>query len=93
MARPRLPTAVHDLKGTAVVHPERMRERANEPEPLGGVGPCPDRLGHSIAEVWDYIVSCPAAGMLTSMDKVSLQHAASLRPHFLPLLPPSPEQR
>jgi len=82
MARPRLPTAVHDLKGTAVVHPERMRERANEPEPFGGVGPCPERLGASIAEAWDYIVSCAAAGVLTSMDKVSLQLAASLLAQF-----------
>jgi hypothetical protein len=55
-----------------------MRERANEPEPLGGVGPCPDRLGHSIAEVWDYIVSCAAAGVLTAMDRIAMQLAAAL---------------
>lgn len=82
MARPRTPTALHALKGTAQVHPERMRERANEPQPFGGVGPCPERLGPEIAEAWDYLVASSAAGVLTSMDKAILQLAATLFAKF-----------
>lgn len=78
MVRPRTPTAIHALKGTEQKHPDRMRERGSEPEPFGGVGPCPERLGPEVGEAWDYLVSCAAAGVLTSMDRVILSQASAL---------------
>lgn len=75
MGRPRTPTALHALRGTEQVHPERMRERANEPQPFGGVGPC---TIPELATAWDYLVGCAAAGVLTSMDKVVLAQASAL---------------
>lgn len=78
MARPRTPTALHVLKGTEQKDPGRMRERANEPQPFGGVGPCPEHLGPEISKAWDYLVASAAAGVLTSMDKVILSQAAAL---------------
>lgn len=55
-----------------------MAGRAGEPLPTEGIGPCPERLGPDIAEAWDYIVSCSAAGVLTSMDRIAMQLAAAL---------------
>lgn len=82
MARPRKPTAIHVLKGTAEKHPDRMRERGNEPQPTGGIGPCPTRLGPQVAEAWDSLVDGCAPGVLTSMDRVALQLAATLLARF-----------
>lgn len=75
--RPRLPTAVHNLKGTEQKHPDRMRERSNEPQPSEGIGPCPENL-QELQPAWDYIVSCCAAGVLTGMDRIVLSQAAAL---------------
>lgn len=82
MPRVRLPTAIHVLKGTEQKHPDRMRERANEPQPTGGIGPCPERLGPRVAEAWDYLVDGCAPGVLTSMDRATLQLAATLLARF-----------
>lgn len=82
MGRPRKPTHLHKLQGTGQAHPERMRARAGEPEPVGGVGPCPERLGDAIAEAWDYIVGSAAPGVLTSSDRIAVQLAAALLARF-----------
>ena len=82
MARPRKPTAIHVLKGTAEKHPDRMRARGNEPQPQGGIGPCPEKLGPKVAEAWDSLVEGCAPGVLTSMDRVAMQLAASLLARF-----------
>jgi hypothetical protein len=70
------------MKGTEQAHPERMRARAGEPEPVGGIGPCREQLGPEIAEAWDYIVGCAAPGVLTSMDRIAVQLAAALLARF-----------
>ncbi|MBT9154463.1 MAG: hypothetical protein DDT39_01139 [Firmicutes bacterium] len=76
--RPRIPTALHKLQGTEQKHPDRMRARAAEPQPVGGIGPCPEKLGSAIAKAWDYLVESCAPGVLTSMDRAHLQIAAVL---------------
>ena len=82
MARPRKPTALHLLQGSEQKHPDRMRARSNEPQPLGPIGACPDRFSPAVAEAWDFIVDSCAAGVLTSMDRPTLQMAAVLMCRF-----------
>ena len=42
MARPRKPTNILKLTGSAKKHPDRMRERENEPEEKDPIGKAPD---------------------------------------------------
>jgi phage terminase small subunit len=58
MARPRKPTQLHVVSGTAKVHPERMREREAEPT-LDGFDlrdmEAPDHLDEMHAKLWNEI--------------------------------------
>src|SRR3954469_23229423 len=50
MPRPRLPTPVHELKGT-YLHDPRRRGKA-EPKPRGPLGPPPDCLDEVQTQAW-----------------------------------------
>lgn len=56
MARPRKPTLLHVINGTAKVHPERMREREHEPA-AEGVDlrdiEAPEHLDKLHADLWN----------------------------------------
>lgn len=56
MARPRKPTQLHVISGSAQKHPDRMRERENEPvvegEDLRDAA-APPHLDKMHAELWD----------------------------------------
>lgn len=83
--RPRKPTALHILTGSDKKHPDRMRERANEPKPTGELGACPKRFGAAQKEVtaaWKYIAACCPAGVLTDMDRPAVMQAAALLAEF-----------
>lgn len=56
MARPRKPTQLHIVSGTAKAHPERMKEREAEPVVDGADLrdlPAPDHLDKMHAALWD----------------------------------------
>lgn len=56
MARPRKPTHLHVVSGSAKKHPDRMRERENEPAPSGADlrdMDAPDHLDKMHAELWN----------------------------------------
>ena len=82
MGRPHVPTAVHRLKGTMQAHPERMRARENEPVPEDGLGECPAMLAPEVRQAWHSIVDGCAPGVLTSMDRVTMELAATLLARF-----------
>lgn len=76
MARPRLPTAVKEMTGAFIKHPER-RPKA-EPKPPAGLGPAPRRLSPAQRECWDELVDQAAAGVLTKSDRTIVELAARL---------------
>src|SRR4051812_32567298 len=56
MARPRKPTQLHVISGSAQKHPDRMREREAEPVPEGNDLrdlPAPDHLDETHAKLWE----------------------------------------
>lgn len=52
MARPRIPTKVLELRGAFKNHPERRKERADEPEVAGALGTAPDCLDEAEKARW-----------------------------------------
>lgn len=74
--RPRTPTKVLELKGAFKKHPERRRERANEPQPMGQLGAPPKNLRKREQAVWDLIAI--AAPWLTDADRLFVAHTAML---------------
>lgn len=59
MARPRKPTQLHVVSGSAKVHPERMRQRENEPDFSDDLRdiPAPDHLDKMHRELWQELRS------------------------------------
>lgn len=78
MARPRIATNIHELKGTFKTHPERRAARENEPVPKAGIGPSPEWFEPNEVEAWDYIVGVMPPGVLGDSDRVHLEVAARL---------------
>lgn len=78
MARNRTPTNVLDLKGSYKNHPERKRERANEPEPKAGIGPSPDHFDELQQKTWNELVGIIPAGVLGDCDRWTVEIAVRL---------------
>lgn len=76
MGRPRLPTAVHEVKGSFIAHPERRRP--SEPKAARPLGAAPKRLTEQQREAWAEIVDTAIPGVLTGADRVLVELAARL---------------
>ena len=76
MPRPRTPTAVMKINGTAKKHPERMREREGEPEGSGAdlrdICP-PAHLPREMWAIWDELRTLVHAGSARENDTVALE--------------------
>ena len=71
MSRPRTPTTVLKLRGAFKNHPEREKERENEPEVTEPLGAAPDKLDESQTARWNEIATwCP---WLTVADRVLVE--------------------
>lgn len=81
MARPRIPTNVHELKGSFKHNPDRGRARAAEPEPKAGIGPPPARLDEIQAACWDELVDLAPMHVLGDCDRHHLEMTACLLAH------------
>lgn len=81
MARPRTPTNVLLLRGAGKKHPERMRDRLEEPQPKAGIGPAPSFFKVRQRECWDYLVGIAPPGVLGDSDRAYLEIAAELLAH------------
>ena len=62
--RPRKPTLVHELTGSARKNPDRMRLRENEPTDIPEIGDPPDYLTEFEKEAWVHICGMCADGVL-----------------------------
>lgn len=80
MARPRKPTKVLELNGTLKAHPERARERANEPVVETPVGPTPNGMPVDAAAIWAELVQ--HGFWLTAADRLLLEIACRLFADF-----------
>lgn len=76
MARPRLPTAIHETKGSFTKNPQRRRP--NEPKPTGDLGPPPAHLNEKQAECWKELAETAAPRVLTNSDRWMVEVAARL---------------
>ncbi|HLH36011.1 MAG TPA: hypothetical protein VKX41_15165 [Alloacidobacterium sp.] len=83
--RPRKPTALHELSGTFDRHPERKKERANEPKPDGPLGPPPASFlseysptAKALLQIWNELVEQVPPGVLTSADRWHVELACRL---------------
>lgn len=78
MARPRQPTQLHVVKNTGKKHPERMRDREDEPVPSAGIGPAPKHLSAQARKAWCQVVETVAPGVLGNSDRLSLEILSNL---------------
>jgi hypothetical protein len=76
MPRPRLPTAVLQLRGAFRVNPGRLNARKNEPLVLTRLPEPPEHLSKAIASVWNEIRTL--GWWLTSADRYLVEIAATL---------------
>jgi hypothetical protein len=78
MARPHLPKNIHILKGTAKQHPERMRERENEPVNTQPIGKPSKHLSKLEKEFFKEIVGLAIDGVLGEADRPAVEFTANL---------------
>lgn len=71
MPRPRTPTATLELRGSFDKNPQRRRGK--EPQPDGEIGEPPERMTNLQAQAWAEIVENCASGVLTNMDRLTLE--------------------
>ncbi len=78
MPRNHLPKNIHVLKGTAKQHPERMRERENEPVNKAPIGKPSKYLNTVEKRFFKEIVSNSIDGVLGEADRIAVECAAQL---------------
>lgn len=82
MARPRTPTNVLKLRGADKVHPERMKERADEPKPKSPLGSAPRHLNDAARKCWNEIKRLAPEGVFGNCDRWAVEIAAVLMAEF-----------
>lgn len=76
--RPRTPTNILKLNGSAKRHPERMKERENEPVNTQPIGEPPEFLTDVEKSAFNEIVNISITGVLGQADRISVERAAVL---------------
>ena len=74
--RPRKPTALHVISGSAAKHPDRMRERESEPVVEGDDlrdCPPPDHLDDALAAIWKEVAGLLHARVSSAPDLIALE--------------------
>lgn len=82
MARPRLPTNVHELKGSFKKDPARGRAREDEPVAVGELTDPPAEMPPEVAERWREVVGLAHKGVLCEVDALIVEQTAYLL-HYL----------
>ncbi|MBR0718938.1 hypothetical protein [Bradyrhizobium liaoningense] len=80
MARPRLPTALLELRGAFKHDPQRKRARQREPLGTPPLPDAPDHLTDDVAKVWRQMKT--RGYWLTSADQFLVEIAATLAARF-----------
>jgi hypothetical protein len=78
LPQPRIPTAKLEARGSYLKHPERKRERAQEPKPTGELGDPPTELDKNEKAAWLYIASLLPPGVAKNSDRIAMEEAACL---------------
>ena len=75
MARPRKPTQLHVVSGSAAKHPDRMRERQSEPETDGDLREvdAPEHLDDDLAAIWKEVAGYLHARVASNPDLIALE--------------------
>ena len=74
----RTPTNIIKLRGGDKRHPERMRERENEPKDDREIRPAPPWLSEDERGCYEYLVSLAIPGVLKACDEPAVASAAKL---------------
>lgn len=74
----RKPTNVLEIRGSFKKHPERRKERENEPRDDRELGECPGHLDEAQAQAWREIVEVAIPGVLVAADALTVEMAARL---------------
>lgn len=82
MARPRKPTALHQLSGSIQHDPQRFQERVNEPIDNRALGGPPLWLTAEQRVCWEEIERISAPGVLCFGDRVAVEMTAVLLASF-----------
>jgi hypothetical protein len=78
MARNRKPTSILEGNGAFDHDPARRRERANEPQCTGPLGPAPETFDPLQLAAWNEIVSIAPEGVLFNADRILVEMLARL---------------
>jgi hypothetical protein len=76
MSRPFIPTAVAEVKGTFLAHPERKRPA--EPKDARPLGAAPKRLSPEHLEVWNELAEDALPGVLRRSDRTAFEQLVRL---------------
>jgi hypothetical protein len=73
MPQPRIPTAIHDAKGSFIRHPERARENEPETEGKKELGDAPAYLSEFQKEVWAELSAQMLPGVCFESDRTAFE--------------------
>jgi hypothetical protein len=76
--RPRTPTNLLDARGAFNKHPERRKDRKDEPVVTDPLGESPKTFTADQLQAWNDIVKMAPAGVLTKADTIAVENAARL---------------
>ncbi len=78
MSRPRTATAVLEARGAFTRHPERRRERRNEPQPTGELGPPPKGFDKFRRKLWKELAGIISPGVLANDNRWTVELTVTL---------------
>lgn len=82
MSRPRTDTNVLKMRGSFKKNPQRLKERENEPKPVGGLGDPPEEFNEvhnkRLLQAWHEVVAMVPPGVLTCADRIIVEMTARL---------------
>ena len=78
MGRETVPTKILEMRGAYKNHPERAKDRENEPKPTAPLGNPPRSLNKQQKAIWRELVKPVPDGVLTAMDRAHLELACIL---------------
>lgn len=93
MARPRKPTALHQLSGSIQHDPQRFHDRVNEPIDNRALGGPPLWLTAEQRVCWEEIERISAPGVLCFGDRLAVEMTAILLASFRALGPAFPDAK
>ena len=73
MSRPFIPTAIADVKGTFLAHPERKRSHEPSVQNTQPLGPAPEHLSHEEVDIWNEVSQQLLPGVGKISDRIAFE--------------------